>query len=119
MAERWIRRASLLFYLFFMAGSLRAQTPAARAAPSRLRVFIDCQYECDTTYLRENIQFIEYVRDRAAADLHLLVTTQETGGGGIAWNLKFIGLEYFVGQDRNLAFNTPQTASSDDRRKEF
>jgi len=84
-----------------------------------LRVFIDCQYECDTEYLRQNIEFIEYVRDRAAADLHLLVTTQETGGGGMAWNLKFIGLDYFMGQDRTLTFNTPQTASGDDRRKEF
>src|SRR6185436_10910106 len=40
-------------------------------------------------------------------------------GGGTAWNLKFIGLEYFLGQDRTLAFNTPQTASGDDRRKEL
>src|SRR5436190_1063495 len=119
MAELWLRRAVLLSYFCLLTVSLRAQTPATRTAPSRLRVFIDCQYECDTTYLRENIEFIEYVRDRAAADVHLLVTTQETGGGGTAWNLKFIGLDYFMGQDRTLTFNTSQTASSDDRRKEF
>ncbi len=119
MAELWFRRVVLLSFLFVLTGSLRAQTPAGRTAPPRLRVFIDCQYECDTTYLRENIEFIEYVRDRAAADVHLLVTTQETGGGGMAWNLKFIGLDYFMGQDRTLTFNTPQTASGDDRRKEF
>jgi hypothetical protein len=119
--ERCVRRGSflLLSCLFFLAGDLTAQTPATRTAPSRLRVFIDCQYECDTEYLRQNIEFIEYVRDRAAADLHLLVTTQQTGGGGTAWNLKFIGLDYFMGQDRTLTFNTPQTASGDDRRKEF
>jgi hypothetical protein len=120
MAVRLVRGASLLvLFLSFLSGSLNAQAQAAKTPPSRLRVFIDCQYECDTTYLRENITFIEYVRDRATSDLHLLVTTQETGGGGMAWNLKFIGLDYFMGQDRNLAFNTPQTASSDDRRKEF
>jgi hypothetical protein len=117
---RWIRKATfLVLAVFLTAGSFLAQTPAAKTAPPRLRVFIDCRYECDTQYLRQNIEFIEYVRDRAAADIHLLVTTQETGGGGLAWNLKFIGLEYFMGQDRTLTFNTPQTASGDDRRKEF
>lgn len=120
MAGRWVRSGSvLLSFLLFLTGSLKAQTPAARAAPTRLRVFIDCQYECDTEYLRQNIEFIEYVRDRAAADLHLLVTTQETGGGGTAWSLKFIGLDYFMGQDRTLNFNSPQTATEDDRRKAF
>src|SRR5436190_1943098 len=120
MVGRWIRSGSfLLLSLLFVTGSLGAQTPAPRTAPARLRVFIDCQYECDTEYLRQNIEFIEYVRDRAAADLHLLVTTQETGGGGTAWTLKFIGLDYFMGQDRTLTFNSPQTASGDDRRKEF
>jgi hypothetical protein len=118
--RRWIRCGSfLVFGVFLIARALPAQTPANRTAPPRLRVFIDCQYECDTQYLRQNIEFIEYVRDRAAADVHLLVTTQETGGGGLAWNLKFIGLDYFMGQDRTLTFNTPQTASGDDRRKEF
>ncbi len=119
MGEQRIREGFLLLCLCLFASSLRAQGPPAKAAPPRLRVFIDCQYECDTEYLRQNVDFIEYVRDRAAADLHLLVTTQETGGGGTAWNLKFIGLDYFMGQDRTLSFNTPQTASGDDRRKEF
>jgi len=109
---------SLSFFLGFCL-SLHAQGLPPRAPPDRLRVFIDCQYECDANYLRENIQFIEYVRDRATADVHLLVTTQETGGGGMAWTLRFIGLDYFNGQDRTLNFTSPQTATSDDRRKEF
>ena len=86
MVGRGFRGGSfLLLSMCFLMGSLSAQTPTRRTPPSRLRVFIDCQYECDTEYLRQNIEFIEYVRDRAAADLHLLVTTQETGGGGMAW----------------------------------
>jgi hypothetical protein len=86
---------------------------------SLLRVFLDCQYECDTEYLRQNVEFVDYVRDRAVADVHVLVTTQGTGGGGTAWTVKFIGLIRFQGQDRTLTFNTPTTASSDDRRREF
>ena len=97
---------------------LRAQAPA-RTAPTRLRVFIDCMYECDTEYLRQNIDFIDYVRDREASDVHVLVTTQGTGGGGTSWTMKFIGLAYFQDHDHTLAFTTSQNASDDDRRKEF
>jgi hypothetical protein len=120
MVQRWIRSGSfLLVFMSCFTGTLRAQTLAPKTAPTRVRVFIDCEYECDTQYLRQNIDFIDYVRDRAASDMHVLVTTQETGGGGRAWTVKFIGLQYFAGQDRTLTFNTPQTASDDDRRKEF
>ena len=55
--------------------------------------------------MRQNVAFVEYVRDRAVADVHVLVTTEETGGGGLAWTLKFIGLGRFQGQDRTLTFN--------------
>jgi hypothetical protein len=95
-----------------------ATTPAATLT-ELLRVFVDCQYECDTEYLRQDVQFVDYVRDRTVADLHILVTTQSTGGGGTSWTLKFIGLGRFDKQDRTLTFTTAQTATSDDRRKEF
>ena len=95
-----------------------AQPPATSAA-DLVRVFLDCQHECDTEYLRQNVAFVDYVRDRTVADVHILVTTQGTGGGGTSWTLKFIGLSRFQGQDRTLTFTTPQTATSDDRRKEF
>lgn len=81
-------------------------------------MFVDC-YECDTEYLRQNVQFVDYVRDRTVADLHILVTTQSTGGGGRAWTVKFIGVGRFDKVDRTLTFTTAQTATSDDRRKEF
>jgi len=96
-------------------------TPAAQplSPPTLVRVFLDCQYECDRDYLVQNITFVDYVRDRTVSDIHLLVTTQETGGGGTAWTLKFIGQGYYMGQDRTLTLNTPQDATSDDRRMEF
>jgi hypothetical protein len=93
-------------------------TPPATTAASLIRVFVDC-YECDTEYLRQNVQFVDYVRDRTVADVHLLVTTEGTGGGGRSWTLKFIGLGRFDKLDRTLTFTTAQTATSDDRRKEF
>ena len=69
--------------------------------------------------MRQNVAFVEYVRDRAVADMHVLVTTEGTGGGGRAWAVKFIGLGRLQGQEKTLAFTTIQTATGDDRRKEF
>src|SRR5438552_4181387 len=41
--------------------------------PPRLRIFLDCD-SCDEEYLRQNVAFVDYVRDRTVADLHVLVT---------------------------------------------
>jgi hypothetical protein len=91
---------------------------AAQTAPPMVRVFLDC-HECDTEYQRQNVTFVDYVRDRAVADLHVLVTTQGTGSGGSSWTVKFIGLGRFQNQDRTYTFTTDQAATSDDRRKAF
>jgi hypothetical protein len=109
-----------------MAGIAQAQTPPTQppaTAPAQpqsqlIRLFLDCN-ECDQVYLRQTVTFVDYVRDRAVADVHLLVTTQGTGGGGREWTLKFIGLGRFAGQDRTLVFTTAYDATSDDQRREF
>jgi len=63
------------------------------------------------------VTFVNYVRDRVAADVHVLVTTQPTGGGGTEYTLQFIGLERFAGQDQTLTYTAPQTATDDERRR--
>ena len=99
-----------------------AQTPAPAAtpapAPDRLKFFLECD-RCDSDYLKRTVAFVDYVRDRDVADIHVFVTTQETGGGGLAWTVKFIGVGRFQDQDRTLTFNTSSIATSDDRRREF
>jgi hypothetical protein len=91
--------------------------PGPVAAPL-LRVFLDCN-ECDTTYVRQNIEFVDYVRDRAVADVHVLVTTRSTGSGGLEWTMRTIGLGRYLNIDRTVTFSTTQSATSDDRRREF
>jgi hypothetical protein len=107
-----------LLSLFLAVPAAAQESTTKPTAPQLLRVFIDC-FECDTEYLRQNVQFVDYVRDRTVADVHVLVTTQGTGAGGSAWVVKFIGLGRFDKVDRTLTFNTGPTASGDDRRKEF
>src|SRR5262245_15480433 len=78
-------------------GHAQTTQPAATATPSgALKVFLDCN-SCDEDFLRTEITFIDYMRDRTDADVHILVTTQGTGGGGTEYTLKFIGLGRFAG----------------------
>jgi hypothetical protein len=113
-----LRRLGLLAFLIVLA-SLPAAAQDPPPSPDRsaaVRVFLDCP-SCDSTYMRTEITFVSYVRDRAAADVHVLVTTQGTGGGGTEYALKFIGQGHFKGVDQSLTYTAPQTATPDERRR--
>lgn len=82
------------------------------------RVFLDCN-PCDDSYIRKEVTFVDYVRNREDADVHVLVTLQDTGGGGRQWTLKYIGLGEHQGVELTLTYNSPQTATSDEVRAGF
>jgi hypothetical protein len=82
------------------------------------RVFLDCN-QCDDDYVRKEVTFVDYVRNREDADVHVLVTVQDTGGGGGQWTLKYIGLGSHQGVDQTLTYNSLQTATSDEVRAGF
>ncbi len=91
-----------------------SQSLAAQPAPSPpLRLFLDCQTGCDESFVRTELTWVDYVRNRQDADLHVLVTSQATGGGGREYHLRFIGLRALSGQDGELRFTTPTAATSD------
>jgi len=80
-------------------------------------MFLDCSYYCDEQFLRKEITLVDWVRDRKDADVHVLVTTQSTGGGGTEYTLKFIGLGPFASVEQTLKYVAPSTATSDETRK--
>jgi hypothetical protein len=55
-----------------------------------LKVYLDCE-SCDLAYIKTEITFVNYVRDRLEAQVHVLITTQATGGGGREYTLTFMG----------------------------
>src|SRR5262245_21372697 len=110
--------AVLSLVLCAQASAPQQPAPAAQAAHAMVRVFLDCP-RCDEDYLKREVTFIDYVRNREDADVHVLVTTQETGGGGVQFTLKFIGIGRFQGQEETLTYNSPQTATADERRAGF
>ena len=79
---------------------------------STLKVFVDCD-ECDFDFLRREIPFVHYVRDRRLAQVHILVTDQPTGSGGREFRLQFIGQGTFIGQDGELGYTSQHDDTED------
>ena len=113
--------ALLLCALSLAPAALRAQTgtsapPAAQE--ERLGVFVDCQsMGCDFDFFRREITFVDYMRDRRDADVHVLVTSQATGSGGAQYTLHFIGQRRFQGVSDTLRYLSRPNASPDEIRR--
>lgn len=82
-----------------------------------VRVYLDCQRGCDHSYLRNEIPFINHVRDPEAAQIHVLITLQFTAAGGRIYRMSFIGQDEFSGDDHELAYVSQQSETADERRE--
>lgn len=106
--------------LVVVATSKAAAQPAPAAGPSgdSVKVFVDCMnVSCDFDFFRTEITFVDYVRDRKQADVHLLITGEGTGGGGENYTLTFIGRGRFAGVDHLLHYVSRVTDTSDETRR--
>lgn len=101
---------------------LGQQLPATDTLDPSLEVFFECHGSwrgggCDQQLFREEIDYINWMRDPRDADVHVIVTSQGTGGGGDAYILQFIGRGRYAGQDRELAYTTDATDTRDENRR--
>ena len=105
-----VRLASLTALLLLLTAPLAAQdTPTA---------FIDCQLRaCDDDYFQTEVPFVRYVRDRADADIYVLVASDQTGGGGRRYTLYFQGQRALAGRVDTLTAQVTQDATEDDQRR--
>ena len=80
--------ANILVVMLALAArpALAAETslaPPAPPAPVLLRLHLDCpDFTCDDEFLRREITWVDWVRDRADADVYILLTQRDTGSGG-------------------------------------
>lgn len=103
----------------FAVAMVLAAAPARAQTPGRaFSLFFDCRdLYCEPDFYRQEIAFVDHVRDRTAADVHLLVTQQQTGGGGNAYTLTFYGQRQFEGVSDTLTLVLPQGTTEDERRR--
>jgi len=90
---------------------------SAAVEPQTINIFLDCRTRsCNESYIREQIPFVNYVRNKDDADLHLLITTQRTGSGGQEFTLEYIGNNEFADLDRTLMFFSAESDTDDETR---
>ena len=70
-----------------------------------VRIYLDCN-DCDMNYTRQEIPYINYVRDVREAEIYILVTRQNTGSGGREYTYRFQGQEKFKGLNDTLIYSS-------------
>ncbi|MDE2691042.1 MAG: hypothetical protein OXI49_11055 [Acidobacteriota bacterium] len=107
-----------LFALAGLTGPAKAAAPALETTDGTeaLRLYLDCDWGCDFTFLRTQITYVNWVRDRQDAEVHVLVTIQG-GGNSREYTFNFIGLERFEGTDQRLIHASSYTDTDDERRR--
>lgn len=84
---------------------------------SKLKVFIDCRTNCDIRFFKTEITIVDFVIDRTAADVHVLVTSQPVGSGGNQYQINFYGQNNYKDYADTLHFNTKPNASAAEARQ--
>jgi hypothetical protein len=86
----------------------------------KLAIFIDCHAYCDESYLKSSLPIVDFViSDRTAADVHVLINQQNTGGGGKALQMIFYGQGKFMGNFDTLVVNLSSNSTDYEQRVEM
>ena len=94
-----------LFFLFFITlTSLYSQN-------NSIKLFLKCS--CDSNYIRDQINYIDYVRDQEDANIILEVYGDPNGNRG-KYSIYFIGKKKFIGIDDQLSFESHPKMTNDE-----
>lgn len=75
---------------------------------NKVRVFLDNSISYQD-YIKTEIKFVDYVRDRKEAQVHIMDTILATGSGGNEHTITFIGQQNFEGVNDTLKYMSKQT----------
>jgi hypothetical protein len=84
---------------------------------NNLNVFYDCE-SCDVTFMKQNLNHVEFVRDQNFSDVHVLISSQTNGSGGESITLRFIGQHEFIKLTDTLNYSTNPNMTDDDKRRQ-
>jgi len=118
MNNRTILTVAKIFILLFLSNSLTGQEADADSSAQRedgLRIFIDCA-RCDMNFIRDEIPYVNYVRDVKEAQLYVLETREQTGSGGNRYTYAFFGQQDFSGMNDTLVYSSRPDDSRDYQR---
>ena len=86
------------------------------AASSAVKVFLDLDGD-EMDYYKTHLGFVTFVRDRADADVQMVVSWQNTASGGTKYTLEFRGQGKYASMIDTLDFSVGPGATNDEERK--
>ena len=98
--------------LIFGRAALQQPDTVDTMKSQALKIYLDCR-RCDINYFREEITFVNFMRDRKDAQVHILVTSQRTASGGREYTLAFIGQLDFAGKNDTLKYVSNEQDTDD------
>lgn len=107
-------KLSYLIALTYIPLSLFSQENHSANDTSRLnavKIFLDCR-SCDMNYTRDQIPYVNYVRDVKEAEVYILVSDQNAGSGGRQYTYTFQGQGRFMGLNDTLAYTSSPDQTS-------
>jgi len=100
-----------IFYLLFIFSiSVNAQQI------DQVSAFLDCNWYCDEDYIQTEIPFVTFIREPKDAQVHILVSRNNTGSGGDRYTFRFVGQEDFIHINDTLLVNLSPDATDDETR---
>ncbi len=107
-------RKSISFTLCLL---LSYSTFSQNTKQERLKIFVDCNsVYCDLTYIKTEINVVDFVLDRIASDVHVLITSQQLGSGATQYQMIFFGQQKFKNIIDTLTCNTKPNATESEVR---
>ncbi len=101
-------------FVFPLLGALGQVTSSI----DQLAVFLECK-GCDINYIKQEVNQINYLRDRADANIHVQVLKQSSGSGGQLVTLNFMGKKEFESLKNSISYSIPPQAAAHKARQLF
>lgn len=110
----------IFFPVLFFLASLAAVSQPGRdslktASQPRLGIFLDCG-SCDMNYFKTNFTAVNYVNDAFDADVHILVSSVPTGGGGREYSIRLLGQGQYKSLHDTVLAIIPEYYTDDETR---
>jgi len=108
MNKKTVSVQLFLLALIILTESGYSQMTTVQSDTSRqsaVKIFLDCQ-GCDMNYIRQQIPYINYVRDVREAQVYILETEQNAGSGGNQYTYIFQGQGEFRGMPDTLVYTS-------------
>ncbi len=114
-------RPLVLFGALFAIASrpVPAQAAADSAPRTLLRAFLDCRGNCDRDFIVTELTWVDWMRERLDADIHVQVLSIATGSGGNRFDVVGVGQGAFAGRADTITFVTDANDPSDAVRRQM